>query len=74
MQDFVWKLRSISHLDFQDEWWIDLGNVSALKNKGCLTIAKATHGRGVLYNFLAHIPLHRSLAEFLHSSPKEPQA
>lgn len=70
MQDFVWKLKSISHLDFQDECWIDLGNFTALKNKGCLTIAKAQHDKGVLYNSL--MPLYSSHAEFLHSSAKEP--
>lgn len=72
MQDFVWKLKSISHLDFQDECWIDLGNFTALKNKGCLTIAKAQHDKAVLYNSL--MPLYSSHAEFLHSSAKEPQA
>lgn len=74
MQDLVWKLHSISHLDFLDEWWIDLGNFNALKNKGCLIKAKAVHDRGVFYNSLAHMPLYRNPVEFLHCSVKEPQA
>lgn len=67
-------LQFTSHLDFQDEWWIDLVSFSTLKNKGCLTIAKVMHDREVLYNSSAHMPLYRSHAEFLHISAKEPQA
>lgn len=63
--DLICKLRSISHLDFKDEWGINLENCSALKNKRCLTVAKATHDKEVLYETFIHSPLYRLGVEFL---------
>lgn len=66
--DFICEWHSISHLDFKDEWRINLENCSALKNKRCLTVAKATHDRELLYESLIHSPLYRIGVEFLSQS------